>query len=97
MKNKELLLKDWLREYLDEKEQAMHSRILSNSMGILTLGILIGVILSYTALVPLLIGMVIGYACAKNTFLAKGVPDEGMVLRAFQTVVRGFEMIRLKN
>lgn len=59
-------LRDLLRDYLHDREEALQSRVHSSYTSILLWGILIGIILSYTSLVPLCIGVVVGYSLAKN-------------------------------
>lgn len=68
-RNKDLQLKDWLRDYLDEREAAIQNKVLSNTTGLIFLGVMIGVILSYTALIPLMIGFILGYLFANNKYL----------------------------
>lgn len=83
-------MKDWLRDYLDQKEQAMHSRILSSSTNLVIIGVLLGVAVANTSIVPLTTGFALGYAAAKNKTVSSllVVPDERLILGALGSVLK---------
>lgn len=84
-------IKTFLYEYMEEREKAMNQRMLSNSMGVLLIGVLIGIILSYTALVPLTIGLIIGYSLSSNYPSLLNVQN---AVQCFDVAMNGVSMLQ---
>lgn len=89
-KVKELQMREWLRDYFEEKENGMRNRIGSHYGGLLILGALLGIIISYTSLVPFLIGGLVGHLLSTSKFLPE-VDD--MSTAWIGTVVNGIDTV----
>jgi hypothetical protein len=62
----DLRLREIMNEYINERQELLEKRIIEKSMGIFITGSVIGILLAYTSITPLLIGITVGYTIAKR-------------------------------
>jgi len=59
-------VQELLRDYFATKEATLHAQVLNNYTGILLCGVGLGVVLSYTSLVPLGVGFALGFLASRK-------------------------------
>ena len=59
-------LKSIIKEYLDERQDSLEKVLIEKTMGIFLVGTVAGILLAYTSIAPLTIGLIVGYTIAKR-------------------------------
>lgn len=87
-------LKILLKEYIEEKEYKLENELINRLIGIFLWGFILGCLFTYTSLMPLSIGMILGFSLAK-----KNIPFVNIILfRVLEFIEKGQKyMIRQQD